>query len=67
MGILHAVYGLGALVSPLVATQFANARHWSFHYIASLGIALLTLISLLVIFRGRTQNGKQGCIHHELG
>lgn len=65
MGILHAVYGLGALASPLVATQFANARHWSFHYIASLGIAFLTLVSLLVIFRGRTQNGKQRGIRCE--
>jgi len=31
--------GLGAFTSPLVATQFTQLQHWSFHYIVSLGIA----------------------------
>ncbi|KAG1745199.1 MFS general substrate transporter [Suillus lakei] len=35
MGILHAV-SAGALSSPLVATQFAQLPHWSFHYLCSL-------------------------------
>ncbi|KAG6900372.1 hypothetical protein C0993_011722 [Termitomyces sp. T159_Od127] len=39
MGILHALYGAGALCSPLVATQFSQQRRWSFHYLASLGLA----------------------------
>jgi fucose permease len=54
MGVLHAIYGFGALVAPLSATQFANARHWSFHYIISCGLAVTAMVLLVVIFRGRT-------------
>ncbi|KZT04502.1 MFS general substrate transporter [Laetiporus sulphureus 93-53] len=50
-GFLHASYGLGALVSPLVATQFSTAQHWSFHYLISAGIAVTNFIALLVVFR----------------
>ncbi|KAG2156825.1 MFS general substrate transporter [Suillus bovinus] len=57
MGILHAVYGAGALSSPLVATQFAQLPHWSFHYLCSLGIALINTVSLIVVFRLKTQDG----------
>lgn len=41
MSILHAVYGVGALVCPLVATQFATLERWSYHYLCSLGLALI--------------------------
>lgn len=40
MSILHAVYGVGALVCPLVATQFATLEHWSYQYLTSLGLAI---------------------------
>ncbi|KAJ7784336.1 MFS general substrate transporter, partial [Mycena metata] len=30
MGLLHGVYGAGALVAPIVATQFAQMNRWSF-------------------------------------
>ncbi|KAG6812458.1 hypothetical protein H0H92_002723 [Tricholoma furcatifolium] len=56
MGILHAVYGAGALCSPLVATQFAQYKHWSFHYLASLGISIFSIIVLVAVFRFRTQD-----------
>ncbi|KAI0346461.1 MFS general substrate transporter [Trametopsis cervina] len=55
MGILHAIYGVGALVAPLSATQFAKAQHWSYQYIISIGIAVANTIVILVIFRGRRQ------------
>jgi fucose permease len=58
MGILHAIYGFGAFASPLIATQFASAKHWSFHFFASMGLSVSTAILLLIVFRGRTQNGK---------
>ncbi|KAG1903205.1 MFS general substrate transporter [Suillus fuscotomentosus] len=48
MGILHAVYGAGALSSPLVATQFAQLPHWSFHYLCSLGVAFINIVSLIL-------------------
>lgn len=41
LSILHAIYGVGALCSPLVATQFSQLPHWSYHYLASLGVALI--------------------------
>lgn len=56
MGILHAAYGAGALCAPLVATQFAQARHWSFHYLVSLGIAISNTIILITVFRFKTQD-----------
>ncbi|KAK7012688.1 major facilitator superfamily domain-containing protein [Favolaschia claudopus] len=58
MGILHAIYGAGALSSPLVATQFSQMRHWSFHYLISLGLALSNVVILCLTFRFRSQNGK---------
>ncbi|KAJ7572557.1 MFS general substrate transporter [Mycena floridula] len=56
MGLLHASYGAGALASPLVATQFAQIKHWSFHYLVSLGIATSNTILLWAVFRLRTQD-----------
>ncbi|KAK7044701.1 MFS domain-containing protein [Favolaschia claudopus] len=56
MGMLHASYGAGALSSPLIATQFAQLHHWSFHYLVSLGLALSNVIILALTFRGRTQD-----------
>ncbi|TBU62665.1 hypothetical protein BD310DRAFT_1029840 [Dichomitus squalens] len=40
MELLHGIYGLGALVSPLVATQSSGSpRFWSHHFITSVGLA----------------------------
>jgi hypothetical protein len=66
MGILHAVYGAGALTSPLVSTQFAQLRHWNYHYITALGVAFTTTLVLLAVFRGKTQAGASpfACICH---
>ncbi|KAH9847459.1 MFS general substrate transporter [Lenzites betulinus] len=56
MGFLHGSYGLGALVSPLVATQFAeSSTHWSFHYLISMGLYILNTLLLWHVFRGRLQ------------
>ncbi|KAJ3755674.1 MFS general substrate transporter [Lentinula raphanica] len=52
---LHASYGLGAFCSPLVATQFSQARHWSFHYIISAGIAVSNIFVLCAVFRFKRQ------------
>ncbi|KAJ6627844.1 major facilitator superfamily domain-containing protein [Mycena sp. CBHHK59/15] len=56
MGLLHARYGLGALSSPLVATQFAQLQHWSYHYLVSLGFAVANTVFLTSVFRLRTQD-----------
>ncbi|EJD40210.1 MFS general substrate transporter [Auricularia subglabra TFB-10046 SS5] len=56
MGVLHAVYGLGALVSPLIATQFAQLpRHWALHYVISSALALSTAVANGLVFRLKRQ------------
>ncbi|KAI0676540.1 MFS general substrate transporter [Trametes maxima] len=56
MGLLHGSYGLGALLSPLVATQFAkSSTHWSFHYIISAGLYVFNLFLQWAVFHGRPQ------------
>jgi fucose permease len=50
--------GIGAFASPFAATQFAQIPRWSFHYLISLGIAVTNAISLIAIFRFKTQHGK---------
>ncbi|KAG8851520.1 hypothetical protein FRB96_009193 [Tulasnella sp. 330] len=55
LGIMHAMFGTGALLSPLVATQFAQQRHWSFHYLTSLGFAVVNNILVIVAFRWKRQ------------
>jgi hypothetical protein len=55
---LLAFTGAGALASPLVATQFAQLHHWSFHYLASLGVAISNTIVLAFVFRLKTQDGE---------
>ncbi|KAI0332816.1 MFS general substrate transporter [Cubamyces sp. BRFM 1775] len=56
MGFLHGSYGLGALISPLAATQFAkSSTHWSFHYIISAALYVVNMLILWTVFRGRPQ------------
>lgn len=57
MGILQAVYGLGALVSPLVATKFSTMPHWSYHYLVSLGAAVINVVVLCLVFRFQHMDG----------
>ncbi|KAG8818316.1 hypothetical protein FRC17_010878 [Serendipita sp. 399] len=51
MGLIHALYGLGAFCSPLVATQFAQLRRWSFHYLTCLGFALINTTVLALTLK----------------
>ncbi|KAG1800264.1 MFS general substrate transporter [Suillus plorans] len=55
MGVFMAVYGAGALSSPLVATQFSHLPHWNLHFLTSLGIAITNTIALIVVFRLKPQ------------
>jgi len=49
--------GLGAFASPLVATQFAQLPRWSFHFLASLGIAVSNTFLLTAVFKLKHQDG----------
>ncbi|CAE6446569.1 unnamed protein product [Rhizoctonia solani] len=62
MGIIHSLYGAGAFVSPLVATQFANQPHWSYLYMIPLIIASLNLVLLFTTFGFHTQEELLGPI-----
>lgn len=50
--------GVGAFSSPLIATQFAQRSHWSFHYLVLLGIALSNTFSLIAVFRFKDQDSQ---------
>ncbi|KAJ6593097.1 major facilitator superfamily domain-containing protein [Mycena capillaripes] len=67
MGFVQAAYGAGALVAPLVSTQFAQLQHWSFHYLVSLGVTLLNTILLGVVFRAKNQDECLSQIGQEIG
>lgn len=49
--------GIGAVCSPLIATQFAQLSHWSFHYLVLLGIAISNVLVLAAVFRFKDQEG----------
>lgn len=51
------VSGCGALVSPLIATQFSKQSHWSYHYLISGGLYAVNSVLLWYVFRGRRQEG----------
>ncbi|KAG8824130.1 hypothetical protein FRC18_010586 [Serendipita sp. 400] len=55
MGVGHAIYGAGALVSPLIATQFAQftGRRWAYFYSILLFGVIVNLTLYVVVFRGK--------------
>lgn len=50
--------GVGAFAAPLAATQFSRLPRWSFHYLVSLGIAVVNVVLLIVVFGSKQQDGK---------
>lgn len=62
MFLAHAVYGLGATVSPFVSTAFLQKLPETFyHYFAiSLGLAFATVVMLVLVFQGRSEEGVVG-------
>jgi MFS family permease len=60
MMIGHGCFGLGALVAPLASTQFARyPKHWSFHYMISMGLSLVNTLTLTAVFRFKDEKGFQ--------
>jgi fucose permease len=52
LGLLHAAYGLGALVAPLIATAIAvNTPYWHYYYLIMLGLGIVNLGLLAWTFR----------------
>ncbi|ETS77687.1 hypothetical protein PFICI_09749 [Pestalotiopsis fici W106-1] len=51
LGILHAIFGVGALVSPLAATAIASRTpHWHYYFIILLGLASANLVVIIWAF-----------------
>jgi fucose permease len=54
LGFIHAMYGLGCLVAPFVATAVASANEpsrWMLYYLFPLGLSVINVISVVVAFR----------------
>ncbi|WVQ81604.1 hypothetical protein IAT38_003728 [Cryptococcus sp. DSM 104549] len=71
MFVMHAFYGFGATVSPLVSTAFVQHMFDTVYYYfaVSLGLAALIMVLLLVTFRLRTDDqilGKRGSEEKEV-
>ena len=54
LGAMHAAYGLGGTVGPLIATALVTvaAAHWSRYYLLTLGVALLNAVFAAWSYRG---------------
>ena len=57
MGIMHAIYGVGAMCAPLVSTQFARLHRWSFTYLVHIGLVAANALILILVFKFRRQEG----------
>ena len=45
-------------MAPLVSTKFAESQsHWSFHYLTSIGVALVCIVCSSLVFRFKKQDG----------
>lgn len=49
--------GIGALTSPLSATQFAQVPYWSSHYLVSLSLSVSNVVILAKVFKFQAQDG----------
>lgn len=56
-------YGTGALIGPLVSTQFAQIPKWNYHFVVTLGVAVVNLVFILAVIRFKNQKGTT---HHDL-
>ena len=57
LGLGHSLFGAGALVAPLISTQFSQIPRWSFYYLVLLGAVLGNFTSLVTVFWGRGLDG----------
>ena len=62
MFLMHAFYGLGATISPLISTEFVKKvpRRVYLYFCVSLGLALVIFGTVVIVFRGRTEDQVVG-------
>ncbi|KZT62088.1 MFS general substrate transporter [Calocera cornea HHB12733] len=58
--LLHASYGIGSTLSPLAATFFSQATHWSFLYLITACFALVGCALISIVFRLRRMEDLLG-------
>jgi len=56
MGMIHAAYGVGALLAPLSGTYFAQTTRWANHYLVSAALGVVNLVPLIIVFRFQRQD-----------
>ncbi|KIJ43251.1 hypothetical protein M422DRAFT_170176, partial [Sphaerobolus stellatus SS14] len=61
----HGNIGIWALVSPLIATQFANISQWSFHWLVVLCLAEINALVLASAYRLKHSNGTIPVIEND--
>ena len=66
MGIMHAVYGIGAMCAPLVSTQFASLPRWSFVYLVHIGLAVANGILQAFTFKFKSTEGECSIAHNDI-
>ena len=61
LGVIHASYGFGCLVGPLIATPIASAKpeKWTWFYWLLLGLALTNLVFVAWAFRSDLASGNK--------
>lgn len=62
--ITHSETGVGALVAPLVATQFSEMQKWSYFFFISLGLALINIITIYMSFGSERIESQFFSYHH---
>jgi len=70
LGFIHAMYGLGLLVSPFVGTAVATSNmpsRWTLFYLFPLGLSVLNLVLVLVAFRDSVNMTRRDARSADLG
>ncbi|GMG56138.1 unnamed protein product [Ambrosiozyma monospora] len=59
LGLYHGTYGIGATVSPLIATSMVNAGvRWSYFYLILLGVTMVNFFNMWLAFKGADEDLK---------
>ncbi|KAH8915700.1 MFS general substrate transporter, partial [Atractiella rhizophila] len=68
MGLLHAFYGLGALISPLIATAFVSSGiKFSYFWLVTLGLGVVNFLLLLSMFRLERESAAEDSSERQEG
>ncbi|KAM9895855.1 hypothetical protein OXX79_007826 [Metschnikowia pulcherrima] len=60
LSFFHGSYGIGATISPLLATTMLEHKvRWNYVYLIILGLSLINLVNLIIAFKGADEDLKQ--------